>query len=236
MPAVVVEVSPFIKPCPEAEKRMLHCQDGAIVADALKVIGDALGTDPQTLSLVRHASLGPTVVLLPSDTVPPRVHLRGLKSVQKLPNGLEVRTKSFRTTMTKGEALKIQDDTIELYENELLQLQLQQLQRQIAPQWVEKGKITYTDYMNRLQDVLAPYQRTLLERWNFEPGKRGLFTMQSIFTSKFSVDPDVQENVEIINALVGTDLNWNLQNLDPRVVEGFAGLAKPQQVDTSGSN
>eukprot|EP00971_Amphidinium_carterae_P003401 66992-Amphidinium_carterae.1 len=30
------------------------------VADALKVLADALGTAPQNIALVRHASLGPT--------------------------------------------------------------------------------------------------------------------------------------------------------------------------------
>mmetsp|Transcript_56263 Transcript_56263/g.131805 ORF Transcript_56263/g.131805 Transcript_56263/m.131805 type:complete len:230 (+) Transcript_56263:53-742(+) len=212
MPAALVEVTPFVKPCPESEKKSIQCHDGAQVADALKVLADALGTAPQNIALVRHASLGPTVVLLPTDIVPSQVHVRGVRSLAKLPNGLEVRTKGWRTTMTKGEALKVQDDTIELYDDELLRLQLRQLQTQLVKRWIESGKVNASEYTSKMQDVLAPLQRTLLEKWNFEPGRRGLFTMQGIFTSKFGADPDVQENVEIINALVGTDFNWKLDD------------------------
>eukprot|EP00971_Amphidinium_carterae_P039520 776623-Amphidinium_carterae.1 len=89
---------------------------------------------------------------------PSRGYLHELAAVLlKFPPAFSYSGDHFRLTC------RSQDDTIELYDDELLRLQLRQLQTQLVKRWIESGKVNASEYTSKMQDVLAPLQRTLLD-------------------------------------------------------------------------
>merc|ERR1712118_581898 len=130
MATTLIEATPFVKPCPEDEKRQIDCEKGVVVADLLNVMADLLGVSVSKLSAVNPLPDGCNVVLGAKEAVPQKVCIKGTRTMAGVPPSVLVNPKSYRSSMTKAEALAIQKDTMDFYSDALLQKQLKILQKE----------------------------------------------------------------------------------------------------------
>jgi len=227
MPRKMVVISPLVAPCPESEKRLLDCDDGVLVTDIRCALARCLNVPQRSLSVVKHHETGLHLVLNGKEVPSERLQVKGVKSLSALPNVVQVSRPPQRSTMTKEEALAIQQDTIDAYQDELLAVQLKTLQDLCAAKWVEEGRYNSQDYTTRLRDIVQPRQAAFFPKWGFEPNQKGFVAMQTLFNLNFASDPDVQENVNRINSMVGTDMAWVGEIEDERVRDALTNLMTP---------
>lgn len=212
--ATLVEVSPFVKPCPDDEMRYIDCEKGVQVKDLLATIADLLGRKPNDLNVVHPRADGCNVVLGAKEAIPARVCIKGTKSLVGVPPSVLVKPKAFRSTFTKSEAMNIQQDTIDAYSDPLLQLQLKSVQKAMVQRLSRGDAFKAQDYTGALRPLISAKQDKILAKWDFELGQKGFANMQSIFNTHFETDAEVQANVLKINALTGTDFSWVPETID----------------------
>lgn len=208
MSAAFVEVSPFVRPCPEEEKRFIDCEKEAQVGDFLTAMAEFLGVSSSKLSVVQVRGDGCNVVLGAKENIPSNVAIKGTKTMAGVPQSVLVRGKVEKQTMTRTEALGIQKDTIELYSDELLQLQVKNVQKAFLQRMQAGDKFKGNEYGQQVRVLIQPLQEKLLSKWGYPPGQRGFVIMQSVFQNNFGTDAEIQETRAKIDGLLGTDFSW----------------------------
>merc|ERR1712217_541210 len=168
---------------------------------------------------------GINVVLHNKETPQPTMMLKGVRSMGNVPGRIEGKGKQMPTTLTKEEALAIQKDTMEYYKSPLLQAQLKQLQAKTLENWQSKENIDLTtqrEYNKKLGPILQPHQAKFFPKHGFEATSKGMSLMQGIFNNEYNDDQDIQDNVNTINAIVGTDFSWVPPDLQARLFSAAA--------------
>merc|ERR1719359_831497 len=112
MSAAFAEVSPFVRPCPEEEKRYIDCEKEAQVGDFLTAMAEFLGVSSSKLSAVQVRGDGCNVVLGAKENIPPNVAIKGTKTMAGVPQSVLVKARKDKDTMSRAEAMGIQKDTI----------------------------------------------------------------------------------------------------------------------------
>eukprot|EP00418_Pyrodinium_bahamense_P026072 CAMPEP_0179143196 /NCGR_PEP_ID=MMETSP0796-20121207/68866_1 /TAXON_ID=73915 /ORGANISM="Pyrodinium bahamense, Strain pbaha01" /LENGTH=266 /DNA_ID=CAMNT_0020843221 /DNA_START=29 /DNA_END=829 /DNA_ORIENTATION=- len=208
---MAVEISPFIMPCPDDERRFAECGDGTLVGDLIKELAKLLEMDPQCLSMIKTFEEGSTLVLHNKEPVSERLMVRGVRSLAGVPSKIDVAGKiPTPTSFSKEMALQIQEDTIQHYTSELVQLQLKALQDECQEEWKylpQIDNVTMRDYMGGLRKILLPQQAKFFPKYGFEPTSKDMAIMQSIFNA-MQDDQEIQDNTNKINAIIGTDYSW----------------------------
>lgn len=228
-----VEVLPFLKPCPDSEKRLVDCGDGVLVGDIIKELATQLNVKASSLGLIKEMGAGIRVVLHNKETPPPTVMVKGARTLATIPSKIEVKGKVMPTTLTKEEALAIQADTMTYYNNELVRAQLKQLQAKTIEKWTAAPSIDPTsqrEYNIKLREILQPQQQKFFPKHGFEATSKGMALMQGIFNT-YSDDQEIQDNVNKINAIVGTDYSWAPAEIQLKLFATPAGAAAAAPVE-----
>lgn len=220
-----VEVAPLVKPCPSDEKRSIDCGKEALIEDILAELEGSLG---KGITLYKELESGSGIYtkLCKKESPPAMIYVKGVHSISALPASISVSGFVMPSTLTKDQALAIQLDTMANYQDELFTLQMKQLQKKLIDEWKELDVLdpgTTRTYMTKLRTVLQPVQAKFFRKHGFEATPKGMATMQGIFNSEFADDQEIQDNVNKINFIVGTDYNW----LPPDLVAKQGALPTP---------
>jgi len=235
MPSVV-ELSPFVLPCPEDEKRFCDCGDGVLVGDIVKELAGVLKVEPKTLSLAKVHESGMALVLHSKEVPTDKLMVKGVRSLDGVPSRIEVAGKAMPTVLTKAEAMQIQGETMAYYQADLVKLQLKSLQDDCLEEWRYVNRIDppmMRSYTIGLREILQPQQAKFFPKYGFEATSKGMAVMQSLFNS-FQDDPEVQENVNRINSIIGTDYSWLPPDFQARQV--FQVVSQPAPEVSEGAS
>lgn len=205
----MVEVAPFVKPCPADEKRSFNCADGVLIGDIVKELSKALGVEPSSVQILKENERGAGVVMHNKEKPASNLKVKGVRTLQGVPATVQVSgPPKPPSTLTKSQALEIQADTMEHYQGDLMKFRLQAMQAEIMLKWRTLGKADNREYNAKLRELLQPIQATFFPKYGFEATQKGMALMQGIFNSAFGDDEEIQANVNIINNMIGTDLAW----------------------------
>lgn len=206
----VVELAPFVQPCPDDEKRFADCADGATVGDLVKALAVCLKLETKDLKVVKVFEEGSKLVLHNKEAPSDKLMVKGVRSLTGVPDRLEVGGKEKPSAFTKEEAIQIQTDTMENYRSELVQLQLKALQEECIDEWKYLPKVdpvALRAYNTGLRGILQPQQAKFFPKYGFEATSKDMAIMQSIFNNMLD-DKEIQDNTNMINAIIGTDFGW----------------------------
>merc|ERR1711964_814457 len=100
---------------------------------------------------------------------------------------------------------------MEHYNDELMKAQLKQLQNKMLAKWLaDPDKVDFNsqrEYNVQLRSILQRQQAKFFPKHGFEPTTKGMTLMQALFNNYID-DQEIQDNVNAINAIVGTDYAW----------------------------
>lgn len=219
----LVELAPFVTPAPVGESRCLECQDSVVVGDIIDALSQCLGVSARALSLLKQQPNGRYFVLHRKEPPTERLFVRGAKSLAAVPGSMQLAPARLPPVeITKEIAQQIQADTIQAYDDALLKAQLQTLRQKCITKWIEAGKVTNSDFTIGLRSLLQPRQATFFPKWGYEVSTKGMVAMQQAF-NVFSDDEDIQNSVDRINTIVGTDFAW----IPPEL---FVEVAEPEAI------
>merc|ERR1712129_142812 len=137
--------------------------------------------------LVKDMGVGISVVLHKKEVPPPTVMVKGARSFKTVPSRIEVKGKVMPTTMPKEEALAIQKDTMEHYQDPLMKAQLKQLQAKMLEKWLANPEgvdnPNQREYNVQLRSILQRQQAKFFPKHGFEPTTKGMTLMQALFNN-----------------------------------------------------
>merc|ERR1712113_811277 len=101
-----------------------------------------------------------------------------------------------------------------------MKAQLKQLQTKMLEKWLATPELvdinSQREYNMQLRNILQRQQAKFFPKHGFEATTKGMTLMQGIFNNYID-DQDIQDNVNAINAIVGTDYAWAPPDLQPKL-------------------
>mmetsp|Transcript_81492 Transcript_81492/g.141534 ORF Transcript_81492/g.141534 Transcript_81492/m.141534 type:complete len:239 (-) Transcript_81492:121-837(-) len=213
-------------------KKTVELMEGATVGDIIQAI--ALAKEVPASEIFITKEQWNDKVKLHKIEVPDRdIQIGGVQDLQGVPSVLVVSPKEVRTSLTKEEAMGLQDELIAEYSDPVFFATVQAYQKLFMD-----GIKTLKEYPKGLEDVLRPVKKKVWPKWGYEVSTRGMMIMDSHFTDlqekiyaeSNQWDLEIQGRVAVVQGLVGLDFAWVPSSMYDQLPEWAKQGVKPGTV------